>query len=150
MRAAICYYSQHHGNTRKVAEAIAREGSVDLIDIATAGDVRLDGYDCVGFASGIYGFEVHPSVTAFARRYLPRGKAVFFLYTYGGAKGSGTKTLAQVAAEKDAPVLGEFGCPGYNTFGPFKLVGGTGKGRPNADDLARAREFYRSLAAQIS
>ena len=78
MRAAICYYSQHHGNTRKVAEAIAREGSVDLIDIATAGDVRLDGYDCVGFASGIYGFEVHPSVTAFARRYLPRGKAVFF------------------------------------------------------------------------
>lgn len=149
MKTAICYYSQHHGNTLRLAQAIAREGGVDLIDVTAPGDVRLDGYDCVGFASGIYGFEVHPSVTAFARRYLPRGKPVFFLYTYGGIKGSAAKTLAQVAAEKDAPVLGEYGCPGYNTFGPFKLVGGTGKGRPDADDLAKAREFYRGLATKL-
>ncbi len=26
MRTAVCYYSRHHGNTRKVLEAMAREG----------------------------------------------------------------------------------------------------------------------------
>ena len=32
MRTAVCYYSRHHGNTRKVLEAMAREGEIDLID----------------------------------------------------------------------------------------------------------------------
>ena len=31
MRTAVCYYSRHHGNTRKVLEAMAREGEIDLI-----------------------------------------------------------------------------------------------------------------------
>ncbi len=26
MKTAICYYSRHHGNTRQVLEAMAREG----------------------------------------------------------------------------------------------------------------------------
>ena len=33
MKTAVCYYSRHHGNTRKVLEAMAREGDVDLIDV---------------------------------------------------------------------------------------------------------------------
>ena len=28
MKTAICYYSYHHGNTRKVIEAMATEGAV--------------------------------------------------------------------------------------------------------------------------
>ena len=31
MRTAVCYYSRHHGNTRKVLEAMAREGEIDLV-----------------------------------------------------------------------------------------------------------------------
>ena len=42
-------------------------------------------------------------------------------------------------------VLGEFGCRGYDTFGPFRLVGGIAKGRPDARDLENARAFYRGL-----
>ena len=42
-------------------------------------------------------------------------------------------------------MLGEFGCKGYDTFGPFKLVGGIAKGHPNARDLERARKFFQSL-----
>ena len=70
---------------------------------------------------------------------------MFFVCTCGGAKGTGTKALAQIAGEKGCPVLGEFSCRGYDTFGPFKLVGGIAKGRPGARDLARARAFYRNL-----
>ena len=142
MKTAICYYSRHHGNTLKVLEAIAAENEVDLIDVTARQTVRLDEYDCIGFASGIYGFEFHKGVVEFARQYLPAGKPVFFVYTYGGAKGTGAKAAAEIAKEKGCPMLGEFGCKGYDTFGPFKLVGGIAKGHPDEQDLANARKFY--------
>lgn len=142
MKTAICYYSRHHGNTLKVLETIAAENEVDLIDVTARQMVRLDEYDCIGFASGIYGFEFHKGVVEFARQYLPAGKPVFFVYTYGGAKGTGAKAAAEIAKEKGCPVLGEFGCKGYDTFGPFKLVGGIAKGHPDEQDFANARKFY--------
>ena len=146
MKTAICYFSYHYGNTLKVVWAMAEVGDIDLIDIRTRQTVRLEDYDCIGLASGIYGFAVHKDLVAFARQYLPAGKPVFFVCTYAGAKGSGAKDLYRIAFQKGCPVLGEFGCRGYNTFGPFKLFGGSGKGLPNDADLARAREFYRSIA----
>ena len=145
MKTAICYYSRHHGNTRKVVEAMAGEGEVDLMDVTARQTVRLEEYDCIGLASGIYFGTFHQAVLAFARQYLPQGKPVFFVCTCGGAKGSGTKAISEIAGERGCPVLGEFSCRGHDTFGPFKLVGGIAKGRPNARDLERARSFYRHL-----
>ena len=145
MKIAICYYSRHHGNTRKVAEAMALEGGADLIDVTTRQTVRLEEYDCVGFASGIYGFEFHKAVTAFARQYLPEGKPVFFVCTYGALRGAGAKELEGLARERGCPVLGTFGCKGYDTFGPFRLVGGIAKGHPDEQDLKNAREFFREM-----
>ena len=94
MKAAICYYSYHHGNTLKVIRAMAQGRDVDLIDIANPSKTDLEGYDLIGFASGIYGFAFHPSVVAFARQHLPEGRRVFFVYTCAGAKGTGTKAVA--------------------------------------------------------
>lgn len=148
MKTVVCYYSSHHGNTLKVLEAMSAEGDMDLIDVTTRQSVRLEGYDCIGFASGIYGFEFQKAVVEFARQYLPQGKPVFFVYTYGGAKGTGAKAVAEIAREKDCTVLGEFSCKGYDTFGPFKLVGGIAKGHPDRQDLENARAFYRELQAQ--
>lgn len=148
MRTAICYYSRHHGNTRKVLEAMAREGEMDLIDVTTRQMVQMEEYDCIGFASGVYFGRVHDGVLAFARQYLPQGKPVFFVCTYGGAKGTSLKALFEIAKEKDCPVLGGFSCRGYDTFGPFKLVGGIAKGHPDARDLENARSFYREIQAR--
>ena len=147
MKTAICYYSRHHGNTRQVLEAMAREGDVELIDVTTRQTVRLERYDCIGFASGIYAFAFHPAVAEFARQYLPQAKPVFFVDTYGGFRGSGPKAVAEIAREKGCPVLGEFHCKGYDTFGPFRLVGGIAKGRPNIRDLENARRFFREVQA---
>ena len=145
MKTAICYYSRHHGNTLKILEAMAQEGGVDLVDVTTRQTVRLEEYDCIGFASGVYFGKSHQSVLAFARQYLPRRKPVFFACTYGGARGDSMNALSEIAKEKDCPVLGKFGCRGYDTFGPFKLVGGIAKGHPDAQDLENARDFYRNL-----
>lgn len=150
MKTAICYYSRHHGNTLKVLYAMAREGDADLIDVTARQAVRLDGYDCVGFASGIYASAVHKTVVNFARQYLPRDKPVFFVYTYGVTRGRGAGALAAIAREKACSVLGEFGCKGYDTFGPFGLVGGIARGRPDRNDLENARRFYRKILAQCT
>ncbi|HIY39237.1 MAG TPA: flavodoxin family protein [Candidatus Agathobaculum merdigallinarum] len=145
MKTAICYYSRHHGNTLKVLQAMAEEGNVDLIDVTTRQAVPLENYDCVGFASGVYFGKFHEGVIACAQQYMPQGKPVFFVCTYGAAKGSGFKTLASIASEKGCPVLGTFGCRGYDTFGPWKLVGGIAKRHPSARDLDKARAFYREI-----
>ena len=145
MKTVTCYYSRHHGNIRKILEAMAQEGDVELLDITTRQAVRLEHYDCVSFATGVYFGKFHDSVLSFARQYLPAGKPVFFVCTYGGGMGSSTKELKALAAERRCPVLGSFGCKGYDTFGPFKLVGGIARGRPNEADLEQARSFYQEI-----
>lgn len=37
---------------------------------------------------------------------------------------------------------GTFTCRGFDTFGPFRLIGGIAKGHPNEKELEKARAFY--------
>ena len=143
MRIAIVYYSAHHGNTRKLAEAVAQGREVTLMDALAVKSADLSGYDLIGFASGIYFGKFHQSVVEFARNNLPRDKKVFFLATYGGS--NGTKAIEKAVREKDARIVGSFGCKGYDTFGPFKLVGGICKGHPDESDLKNACRFLDGL-----
>lgn len=150
MKTAICYYSRHHGNTRKVLEAMAGEGGTELIDVTARRAVRLEEYDCIGFASGIYYGTFQEGVLQFARQYLPEGKDVFFVCTYGVFRPGYSSAIGQIALEKGCRVLGTFGCRGFDTFGPFRLVGGIAKGRPNERDLDKARSFFRQIQNRLS
>ena len=47
--------------------------------------------------------------------------------------------------DKNSKLIGEYSCQGYNTFGPFKLVGGTAKGHPTEDEISGAVHFYEKL-----
>ena len=78
MKAVIVYHSSHHGNTRKLVEAIARGRDVTLVDASAVKSADLSGYDLIGFASGIYFGKFHQSVVEFAKNNLPRDKKVFF------------------------------------------------------------------------
>ena len=143
MKAVIVYHSSHHGNTRKLVEAIARGRDVTLVDASAVKSADLSGYDLIGFASGIYFGKFHRSVVEFAKNNLPQGKKVFFLATYGGS--NGTKAIEEAVRERDAQIVGSFGCKGYDTFGPFKLVGGICKGHPDETDLKNACRFLDGL-----
>lgn len=46
---------------------------------------------------------------------------------------------------KQCRELGAYQCLGFDTFGPFKLIGGIAKGHPNEDEIAAAVSFYLSL-----
>lgn len=145
MTTAIIYYSKHHENTKKVLEAIACKHDVTLIDASSTSSFDLSSYDRIGFASGIYYSKFHKSVLQFAEKNLPMKKKVFFLYTYGAKKEGYTKAIEAVTAKKEAELLGSFGCFGFNTFGPFKLIGGIAKGHPTQDDFNNAVQFYESI-----
>ena len=116
-----------------------------MIDAAEAANANLAEYDIIGFASGIYYSKFHKSVLEFAEKNLPEGKNVFFIYTYGAERSGYTASIAKVVGLKNANILGEYGCLGFNTFGPFKLIGGVSKGHPDEKDIAAAIEFYNRI-----
>lgn len=145
MKTAILYYSRHHGNTKKLLDAIAQKHEVTLIDITKTPSPELAEYDRVGFASGIYYSKFHKSLLQFAQEKLPQGKPVFFLYTYGAEKKGYTAAITEAVNRRGAHICGEYGCFGFNTFGPFKLIGGIAKGHPDAGELEGAVAFYEGL-----
>lgn len=53
-------------------------------------------------------------------------------------------TLIDVTTTSSA-VLEEYGCYGFNTFGPFKLIGGIAKNHPDDTDIKNAISFYNNL-----
>ena len=145
MKTAICYYSRHHGNTMQVLESMAQEQEIDLINVTSRIAAHLEQYDCIGFASGIYYSKFHKTVLDFAEKNLPQGKDVFFLYTCGAAKKGYTASITAAVQKHGARILGEYGCRGFDTFGPFRLVGGIAKGHPTPQEVGEALAFYRSL-----
>lgn len=146
MKTAIIYYSRHHGNTKKLLEAIAgKHPEVDLFDVTEQPMVDLNAYDRIGFASGIYYSKFQKTLLQFAKDSLPDGKQTFFIYTYGAEKKGYTAAISEAVQMHNATVLGEYGCFGFNTFGPFKLIGGMAKGHPNAEEIKKAVKFYEEL-----
>ena len=75
MTTAIVYYSQHHGNTKKLLDAIASiDSSVTLFDVTENPDVDLSFYDRIGFASGIYFNSFARQILSFADAHLPKNR----------------------------------------------------------------------------
>ena len=145
MKTAIVYYSMHHGNTKKLIDAIAEVGDVTLIDVTKQSAYDLGSFDFIGFASGIYYQKYSEKVLEFARHNLPDSKKVFFIYTYGIKRDSYTSAIQAAVEKKHAKVMGSYGCKGFDTFGPFKFVGGIAKGRPGEDDIVGAVQFFKKM-----
>mgnify|MGYP001336809486 FL=1 len=144
MKVAIAYYSQHHGNTKKLLDAIKNLGDVKLINVVECKEADLSVYDIIGFASGIYFAKFSKAVIEFAKNNLPDKKQVFLIYTYG-VKRDYTKGMKRIIEEKSCRLLGSYGCRGFDTFGPLKLIGGIAKGHPDENDLKGAIEFFRKI-----
>ena len=63
--------------------------------------------------------------------------------TYGGKPVF--DSIKGIIKEKQGRIVGEFSCKGYDTFGPFKLIGGISKGHPDKNDLDNAKAFFKGL-----
>lgn len=145
MKTAIVYYSRHHGNTEKLLKEIAKENDVTLIDVTVSPDYDLSAFDRIGFASGIYYSKFHKTLLKYIDEHMPDGKHTFFIYTYGAEKKGYTLAVSEAVKKHGAEILGEYGCLGFDTFGPFKLIGGIAKNHPDGNDISKAVDFYNSL-----
>ena len=145
MKTAIVYYSEHHGNTKKLRDAIAAKHDVTLINVTKTPETDLSGYDRIGLASGIYYSSFAQHLLAYAEEHLPEGKDVFYIFTHGAPKGMFLNAVRKIAEAKHCRELGDYHCQGFDTFGPFKLVGGIAKGHPTEDEISGAVSFYEGL-----
>lgn len=57
--------------------------------------------------------------------------------------------LKEKLLEKRFNVIGEFFCKGFDTWGPFKIIGGINRGRPNEQDLEKAKKFANDLKNKL-
>ena len=146
MTTAIVYYSTHHGNTKRILDAIAAvDHEVSLINVTEKTDMDLSTFDRIGFASGIYFSSFAKQIISFADTNLPENKDVFFIYTHGAPVGGFLKGIREITEKKHCREMGSYHCLGFDPFGPFKLVGGIAKGHPTEEEIAGAVKFYQGL-----
>ena len=129
----------HTANTNK------NKVLVFLFDNTTS-IANLQKYDVIGFASGIDFGKFYKEIEEFAKENLPDKKQVFFLYTCAMDRKGFTNSMKEIALEKQSVILGEYGCKGYNTYGPWKVIGGMNKKHPTEDEKLVAIEFFEGLA----
>jgi flavodoxin len=147
MKALIIYISVHHGNTGKIARAMAESLDAELLKPGEVDITTLPEYDLIGFGSGIYVSKHHKSLLNFVSNMpVMKNKKTFIFSTMGmGSAERYHRALREKLLEKELDVVGEFSCRGLNTFGPLKLIGGMNKGRPDGRDLENAGNFAKGL-----
>ena len=158
MKSLLILYSYHHKNTEAVAKAMAGVLDARIVTPREVDPAELAEYDLVGFGSGIDSGKHYRPILDLADR-LPRVEAkkafVFstcgapaFIVSEGFIRGNHAALRAKLEA-KGYSIVGEFGCPGFNTNVFLKYFGGLNRKRPNAEDLERAKDFGRKLSTSV-
>jgi len=151
MHTAIVYVSVHHGNTRRVAEAMAQTLDAALLTVEEA--ITLDGQalDLIGFGSGIYFGRHHRSLLDLVMN-LKSMPTRCFVFSTAGIASLATlwhRSLVGQIRRRDSEVVGQFCSPGWDTVGPLWLFGGLHRRRPDQNDLTRAAQFAKDLRAKL-
>ena len=132
MKVAVRYYTKT-GNTKRMAEAIAKVLGTEALPLSAPVEERVD---LLFLGNSYYAFSIDPEVRDFIRTLDKEGKIVNF-----GSAAMLNSTWKKVKAEADKAGIPmearEFHCKGE-----FK---GLHKGRPNAEDLEAAAAFAREI-----
>ena len=157
-KSLIILFSYHHKNTEKIAHVIAGVLDAQIKTPQQVDPEQLQGYDLIGFGSGIYDSKHHQSLFDLVGR-MPQvtGKKAFIFSTCG-VPGIGMNeeyiannhaALREKLQAKGYVIASEFGSMGHNTNSFLKVFGGINKGRPNTDDLKHAEEFAQNLKENL-
>ncbi len=149
-KIAIIYASFHKGNTKKVAYEIAKEINADIFSVKDARDKDFSEYDILGFASGIYYGKIHKSINKIINETKNLPKNTFVIATSGVLHTKYKENFAEKLSSLGFNCISSFQCKGFDTFGPFKLIGGIAKGHPNEKDLENARLFAKEILEKYS
>lgn len=153
MKTLIVCKSTHHGNTWKIAQAMAEVLAAGVLSPEDVDVAAVGRFDLVGFGSGVYFGRTHTTVQQLVRTLGALGtvpKRAFLFSTSGLPFLSGFwhRGLRRELERFGSRIIGEFSCRGWDTVGPLALFGGFNRGHPNERDLERARGFARAIAGR--
>jgi ferredoxin len=144
----IIYKSIFNGNTKKIAQAMAKALHCEAISSDNADSRDLSVYRYVGLGSGIYFTSHHPDIMKIAVR-LNSNQSVFIFSSHGAPfLGKYHKPLQDILKKAGISVIGEFSCKGYDCTGPYNLYHGGNKGKPSEKDLYKAEKFVKKILPQ--
>lgn len=154
MKCLIVYHSYHHHNTKKIAEAMALTIGGEFKTTAKVKTDELSSYDVVGFGAGIDSGKHYQQLLDFTQRLPPADGKRCFLFSTSAVQGENKVSkdhacLRKIVLAKGYEILGEFSCKGYNTNSFLKYIGGMNKGRPNEEDLQKAKAFAQRMVSFI-
>ena len=134
MKIAVRYYTKT-GNTKRLAEAVAKAVNAEALPLSAPIDEKVD---VLFLGNSYYAFSIDPEVRAYIQS-LDKNK-IGRIVNFGSAAmlNSTLKKVKAEAAKVGIPVDDrEFHCKGE-----FK---GIHKGKPDANDLAAAAAFAKSI-----
>ena len=142
------------GSTEKIAREMASVLDARILSPGEAESTDISSDGMLGFGSGIMDQAHHKALLSFVDNLPPQsGRKAFLFSTSGVSRDFALRhhiddpheALRRRLKEKGFAVVGEFNCAGYNANSFLKYFGGMHRGRPNAEDLARAATFARGL-----
>ena len=135
MRTIILYASRHHGNTKKLVDAIVEaHPEIDTLDVKTLGKneyPNLHEYHLIGVATGIYYSEIDKDMARVLTNVLQPQDKVFGLMTYGGKNKWYGKDIDGICRMRQAIFMGVYGC--------------VQKGHPTAEEIKGAVDFFDKI-----
>jgi len=132
MRAAVRYYTKT-GNTKRLAEAIAKELGVEALPISEPVNEQVD---FLFMGNSYYAFDIDPEVKKFVSS-LDKDKVGKIVNFGSAAMLNSTYKKVKAVADKAGIAMDE---KEFHCKGEFK---GIHKGRPNENDLKDAAEFAK-------
>jgi flavodoxin len=162
MKPLLVVFSYHHHNTEKIAGVLARVLDAQIKTPQQVIPEELQGYNLIGFGSGIYSEKHHQSVLDLADKLPQVTNKKAFIFSTNGAPASlfsesmsrdqmvkNHRLIKEKLQAKGYVIVGEFSCPGFNTNSFLKHLGGLNKGRPNKEDLELAEAFAWNLKQEL-
>jgi flavodoxin len=134
MNIEVRYYSKS-GNTKMIANAIAKEAGVSAKPIRepVQGEV-----DILFLGTGLYAFDIDPELKEYITTLNPRNiKMVVVFSTAAIVKSAYEKSKKYLRDQGLTVSSEEYHCPGHYMF--------LRKGRPNTDDVKKAKQFVKSI-----
>jgi flavodoxin len=145
-KVLIVCVSKEHGNTRRVAEAMAAELDASVVEPRDLDADAMEECGLVGFGSGIrFGRHYRELFDLVGRLPRQQGRRAFLFSTSGFGFLWWHGALRKRLLARGFDLRDEFCCKALDTLAPIGWFGGVNRGRPDQGDLSAAREFARRL-----
>lgn len=148
-KCIIICESIYNNNSFKLASAMAQTLGCRLITADEAHSYNLNDYQTIGMGSGIYFGRHHPKLFDIVMQ-LDSGQQDVFIFSSRGNPflGKYHMPLKAVLRQKNKNITGEFSVRAYDETGPWVIIGGGNKGKPNEKDLKKAMRFAQTTMPQ--